>query len=292
MDGLKNYREKIKSIEKLVDKLEKGELSIHELVELETLTRELHERSIILKYKAFESAGAPRNEAIAEPTPVEKTTAPVVDLPEEPSPIIKMVNEVTAIAKEAIEAAKPAPRELPEMDFSLFDTSPEPEEKPEIKPANQPSLPENELTEKKSEPVTPAAEIKPEPVAKEEPKPVVQAEEKPELITEEPLVVVKEKGSSFLDRLTILDNSIGSQIAGRKLSTLSGAFGINERLLYINELFDGSGEAFSDAVKILDSQTDLDAASAKVEEFAFKNSWNPEEEVVLEFLAIIKRRYA
>ena len=54
MDGLKNYREKIESISKLVDKMDGGELSIHELVELEKLTRELHERSIILKYKAFE----------------------------------------------------------------------------------------------------------------------------------------------------------------------------------------------------------------------------------------------
>ena len=55
MDGLKNYREKIKSIEKLVNKMESGELSIHDLVDLETLTRDLHERSIILKYKAFEN---------------------------------------------------------------------------------------------------------------------------------------------------------------------------------------------------------------------------------------------
>ena len=39
-------------------------------------------------------------------------------------------------------------------------------------------------------------------------------------------------------------------------------------------------------------RSDLDEASTKVEELAFKNSWNPEEEVVLEFLAIIKRRYA
>ena len=107
-----------------------------------------------------------------------------------------------------------------------------------------------------------------------------------------PKIVVKEKGTSFLDRLSITDNSISSQLAGRKLDTLTGAFGINQRLLYINELFEGSGEAFSDAVKTLDTQSDLDAASDKVEEMAFKNSWNPEEEAVLEFLAIIKRRYA
>jgi len=137
---------------------------------------------------------------------------------------------------------------------------------------------------------------KPEPVVEKTPEPFVEVEAEPEVkpkpVVEEPKIVVKEKGTSFLDRLSITDNSISSQLAGRKLDTLTGAFGINQRLLYINELFEGSGEAFSDAVKTLDTQSDLDAASDKVEEMAFKNSWNPEEEAVLEFLAIIKRRYA
>lgn len=277
MGGLKNYREKIKNIEKLVDKMENGELSIHELVELESLTRDLHERSIILKYKAFEAAGTTRKET------VENETIEVVHQP--------IVESVEAVSEEAVEA-RPQSKEMPEVDFSLFDEPSEPEVKTEIKPPHQVTLTQSDLVEEKVETPEPVVEIEPVHVVKEEPKPEVQAEIKPDPIAEEPIVVVKQKGSSFLDRLSILDNSIGSQIAGRKLDTLSGAFGINERLLYINELFDGSGEAFSDAVKTLDSQADLDAASIKVEELAFKNSWNPEEEVVLEFLAIIKRRYA
>lgn len=281
MDGLKNYREKIKNIEKLVNKMENGELSIHELVELESLTRDLYERSIILKYKAFEAAGTTRKETV-ENEPVKVVAQPIVE----------SVEEVLEEAEEAVEATRPVTKEMPEVDFSLFDEPSEPEVKTEIKPPHQVTLTQSDLVEEKVETREPVVEIEPAPVVKEEPKPEVQAEIKPDPIAEEPIVVVKQKGSSFLDRLSILDNSIGSQIAGRKLDTLSGAFGINERLLYINELFDGSGEAFSDAVKTLDSQSDLDAASIKVEELAFKNSWNPEEEVVLEFLAIIKRRYA
>lgn len=259
MDGLKNYREKIKNIEKLVDKMENGELSIHELVELETLTRDLHERSIILKYKAFEEAGAQRQATVTESDPVSE------------------VIEEEIIEEIEVATQEPEPVEAPVLDFSMFDeptTESEPiEEIIEVK--EEPKL----VVEKKLEPVfEKEPEVKPEPVAVP--------------VAEEPMVVVKEKGSSFLDRLSILDNSISSQLAGRKIETLSGAFGINERLHYINDLFDGSGEAFSDAIKSLDSQQNLDEASAKVEEMAFKNSWNPEEEVVLEFLAIIKRRYA
>lgn len=282
MDGLKNYREKIKNIEKLVDKMENGELSIHELVELESLTRDLYERSIILKYKAFEAAGAPRKETVSESKPEVRVEAPIVESVEE---------EVVKVEEE-VKETKPQVQEMPEVDFSLFDAPSEPEEKPEIKAPHQVTLTQSDLVEEKAEKAAPVVESKPEPEVKENPKPEIKAEAKPDLIAEDPIVVVREKGSSFLDRLSILDNSIGSQIAGRKIDTLAGAFGINERLLYINELFDGSGEAFSDAVKTLDTQSDLDAASIKVEELAFQNSWNPEEETVLEFLAIIKRRYA
>ena len=268
MDGLKNYREKIKNIEKLVDKMENGELSIHELVELETLTRDLHERSIILKYKAFEEVGLQRQETGKEIDPTEDYT-----------------EEVTEAVEEVMEEAE----EISEMDFSMFDAPAATEDKPKAK--HQVNLTQSDDIEEEIVKPEPVVEKKPEPVVEKKPEPVIEKKSEPE-VKPEPIVVVEEKGSSFLDRLTILDNSISGQLAGRKIDTLSGAFGINERLQYINQLFDGSGEAFSDAVKVLDTQSNLDAASDKVEEMAFQNSWNPEEEVVLEFLAIIKRRYA
>lgn len=274
MDGLKNYRERIESISKLVDKMESGELSIHELVELENLTRELHERSIILKYKAFENK-------VGGAEPVEVTLEVVQD---------EVIDE-----KEEVTEAEPK-TEAPLLDFSMFDESEEEEDEPEmnIELFSEEVEPETKVEatiEPEPAPVmTPYVEQKSEPVV-ESP---IQMNEQPkaEVVAEEPKVEVRERGSSFLDRLNIPDNSISSQIAERKIDTLSGAFGINQRLLYINELFDGSGEEFSDAVKMLDTQAGLDAASSKVEELAFKYSWNPEEEAVLEFLAIIKRRYA
>lgn len=263
MDGLKNYREKIKSIEELVNKMESGELSINELVELESLTRDLHERSIILKYKAFESKSG--DSAVEEPEP-------------------EMIEEVVEEESKEEESALFEADETPVMDFSMFDAPPVAEEKEEPKVETP-----DPVVEKKPEH---SINISSEPVKEEPVETKPEPEVTPDPVVEEPKAVVNEKGTSFLDRLNIADNSISSQFAGRKIDTLSGAFGINERLLYINELFDGSGEAFSDAIKSLDSQPGLDEASTKIEELAFKNSWNPEEDVVLEFLAIIKRRYA
>lgn len=261
MDGLKNYREKIKSIEELVGKMEGGELSINELVKLESLTRDLYERSVILKYKAFEnkSSDAPAEE-------------PAVEMEKEIHE--QHQDEETGSEAEESEILFESD-ETPVLDFSMFDA-----------PAEEPVAIHQDTTEESGS-VEPIVAKQPESTP-ENPDP----EPKPDPIVEEPKAVIRKKGTSFLDLLNIVDNSISSQLAGRKIETLSGAFGINQRLLYINELFDGSGDAFSDAIKILDSQPGLDEASTKVEELAFKNSWNPEEDVVLEFLAIIKRRYA
>ncbi len=271
MEGLKNYREKLKAIEKLVDKMENGLLTINELAELESLTRDLYERSVILKYKAFEGK-------VVKSEPKADVIVPIAETSEastagEKLEIVEKVPEIVAEIPEA-----------PVLDFSLFDGSDDvEEEQPQIQ---TPTAVEAEI------PVTPIVEIPEKSVEPEVVEYQRSPQSEPELSSDEPTVVVKEKGSSFLARLDIADNSISAQLAGRKIDTLQGVFGLNERLLYINQLFDGSGDAFSEAIKILDSQQNLDEASYKVEELAFANSWNPEEGVVLEFLAIIKRRYA
>ena len=97
---------------------------------------------------------------------------------------------------------------------------------------------------------------------------------------------------SFLDRLKIENNSIASRFSSSKLDTLIGAFGLNERLRYINNLFDGSSEIFSDAIKSLDSQSSLEEAKLKAAQLATEHDWDPEEEVVLEFMQYLNRRYA
>ena len=240
MDGLKNYREKLKNIEELVDKMESGELSIHELVDLESLTRELHERSIILKYKAFENKMGVVEEQSSEQEVVEE--------------------DLTEPVEEVIELEEP--EETPVLDFSMFN-EPVEEKEPEVKPEPVIALTSEPIVEEQPAAVVPEPEVTSEPEITPEPTPTPVENTftpEPEAQTppaEENKVVVYEKGTSFLDRLTIEDNSISSQLAGRKIETLSGAFGINQRLLYINELFDGSGEDFSDAVKLLDTQSNL-----------------------------------
>ena len=76
------------------------------------------------------------------------------------------------------------------------------------------------------------------------------------------------------------------------METLIGSFTLNERLQFINELFEGSSDSFSSAVKKLDVLDGLDTARNVVAEFALSNDWDLESEIVEDFLVKICRRYA
>ncbi|MDX2359158.1 MAG: hypothetical protein QNK23_00035 [Crocinitomicaceae bacterium] len=252
MENLKVYKQQIKEIEGYITKLEKGELMLEELVSLEKLTRELHEKSIILKYKAFENEVGGANEPVEEEIE-EKEAEP---------------------AKETVEEEDAAP-----FDFAIFD---EKEEDPIVEPA---IIPEPE----------PIADIPAPEVVEEVQETIVEEieEEAPEEV-EEPTPVVEKKSNSgsFWDQISIEDNGMGTQFSDGKIDTLVGAFGLNEKLRYINDLFDGSSEHFGDAIKLLDSQDSLNDAKEKVNGLADEHEWDPEEESVVEFITILNRRYA
>ena len=117
----------------------------------------------------------------------------------------------------------------------------------------------------------------------------------PSTIPTEPIVEEKsaEVSSEWISKLRTIESQLTDSFVMSKLDTLIGSFGLNERLQFINELFEGSSEAFSDAVKILDARTGMDTAREKIAEFAQSNNWNDADpETVSDFLAKIKRRYA
>ena len=82
-----------------------------------------------------------------------------------------------------------------------------------------------------------------------------------EEVIEKKTITTRTEGTSFLDRFSMEDNSMSSNYQGAKIDTLIGAFGLNQKLLFINELFNGSSELFSDAIKILDAQSNFKEAS-------------------------------
>lgn len=240
MENLKSYKKCIEAVEALVTKMDQGALTIPELSELEKLTRELHERSIILKYKAFETKVNPS---------IKKDES-------------EQFSEDEEITFEEPETA---------IDFSIFEET----EEEEIAP-DQEEVPFIKQTVVEEKTVTVNVESGDESV------------EYTKTVSE----TTTSTGSSFWEQLNIPDNSLSSQIQGAKIDTLIGAFGLNDKLRYINELFDGSSELFSEAVKLLDNQPDIEAAKLKSAELASQHNWDAEEDSVVDFMVMVNRRYA
>lgn len=246
MDQMKSYKEILSRIEELVSKIEKADLSLDELFEMERLTAKLHERSIILRYKAFENKLGVTKAVVVE--------EPEISLPEEEIKEPEVTKTPEPISEE----------ESDDVEFALFE-----EESEEIDMSFE--EPEEEKT------VEPIQEIQEEKV-------------------EEPSVTRAESSTSssfsFIDKFQTEDNSLSNQFAASKLETLIGAFSLNEKLRYINDLFDGSSELFSDAIKSLDTKSSFNDASDLLSDLAKQHEWDPEEESVSEFMIFIRRRYA
>ncbi len=264
----------LEELQTLIARLKAGDLPLNELESLVLNARELYELSLVLRYKAYENQ-------------VQRTETTV---PEESAVVESVTPEVpaTEIEEKQEEPVQPA------IEFSLFGAAIEAS-----------SYEKEEATEQLEEKPFEASETTMETIHEQE------VEEEPEVASqiinevEAPSVethvfteewVVEQapvaESDEFVKRFSAIDASTQHQLAMSRLDTLIGSFGLNERLQFINELFDGSSEAFSEAIKSIDSQTDQLAALRKASSLAEQFSWDHDSETVEEFVLKIKRRYA
>lgn len=265
----------LEELHTLVARLKAGDLQLNELESLVLNARELYELSLVLRYKAYEGQV---QGTVAESHHVEIAPQAAQDVEE-----TKVSAPEPKASEEVIQ---------PAIDFSMFD-----------EPVEMPSL-EKEVQIEEEEYQEPVTENETEFVMEQ---PQVEPLESPEIIAEvevpvvESIIVTEEwvseqapvsESDDFVKRFSAIDPSIQHQLAMSRLETLIGSFGLNERLQFINELFDGSSEAFSDAIKSIDAQSDEQSALRKASNLATQFNWDHDSETVEEFVLKIKRRYA
>ncbi len=86
--------------------------------------------------------------------------------------------------------------------------------------------------------------------------------------------------------------SVAAKLEKQKISDLIGAIGINERFAFINELFEGNADDFNETLKRLNSFAEYKEACKYLDtEVRSKYNWDEENQVVLEFLDLIEKRY-
>ncbi len=256
-------KELVSAIENGLKKISKGNITLIELEETVASSRELYERLLIVRYKVYENSILADKESeehkdVDNETEVKKEEETIPD--ENKDIEIIFEEETNDIAEDSI------------IRFDLFAT-------PEI---------ESEVEEDE---VLPEIEIKEEELVEEN----LDSEEEIENTAYESAETSKEiaeDASSLFPKLLKIEKSIAQNYQVMTLETLIGSFTLNERLQFINELFDGSSDLFSSAIKRLDALDNRDSARSVIAEYAAENNWDLDGEVVEDFMLKICSRYA
>ena len=273
-------KELVSAIENGLKKISKGNITLIELEETVASSRELYERLLIVRYKVYENSilaveESEELEVVDKKTEVEKEEETIPD--ENKDIEIIFEEETNEIAEDSI------------IRFDLFAT---PEIESEVE--EDEVLPEVEKEIEQSiekEDILPEIEIKEEELVEEN----LDSEEEIENTANDSAETSKEiaeDASSLFPKLMKIEKSIAQNYQVMTLETLIGSFTLNERLQFINELFDGSSDLFSSAIKRLDALDNRDSARSVIAEYAAENNWDLDGEVVEDFMLKICSRYA
>lgn len=291
--------------------LESGHLTQSEMELLVEDSKELYERLIILRYKLYETnvfvPQATVEPMFSEPSSpmMDEVETPAFDLFEmgEEEPIeMEQVEEVPTVHFE-VEAEVPA---IPIVETSLFDMTVETPSStmdftPEEEQVDEHFTEEPEMEESEDEFLATAESdhveesevveehMNEEVVSDEIPEPEVSAEPQANFLDD---IANPETTSINSAWILQIEQTIRSDRSVFPLETLIGSFSLNEKLQFINELFDGSSDAFSTATKKLDVCQHMSEAREQLSDFSSAYNWDLESEIVEDFIFKICRRYA
>ena len=281
-----------------VEKLESGHLSPEDMELLVEDAKELYERMVILRYKVYEtnvlgvkeaviSASLRHTEietpidlfgAIDEPSPepeFEVTFAssdPIINALSDQEELLEETQEEDLLQEDEVEEEELLEETLEEE--QLLEEVIE-EEAIEHETIEEETIGEETIVENLFEEVVEDQTSEEETIEEAAP-----TSWEPEFSGDQPIWMA-EMEANIRDNRSVIP-----------LESLIGAFTLNEKLQFINELFDGSSDDFSSNVKQLDQLASIDAARNMIAELANTFSWDTESEIVEDFMYKICRRYA
>lgn len=266
LDKIRQLYLKAQAIEEVEIELEKPEnYDIHPGIEedVDLFFDTDHE-----SYGAPEVAEAPQPEP--EPVPAPKPE-PVVEKPA-PEPVLELKVEEEPVS-EPVQA--PAP-ESPAPKMQPSQAAPKPEKVIEPEPLNNEE--EDDLLQFIPQKSAPKAESvqKAEPVSKPEPKPAQP---------------VAPRSLNDLFNKQQEDRSLGSQFQHAKVGDLTKAISINDKFIFIKELFNNKGEEFSAAIQKLNQCPNMDAAFDCLEGLKKQYYWDSTSTSYLSLCDLLRRKF-
>ena len=128
------------------------------------------------------------------------------------------------------------------------------------------------------------------------PKPVRPPSPSPDLFTSDAPTLadrLKDEKPSVIDRITeqIEDKSIAGNLMQKPLADIRAAIGINEKFLFINELFGGSLQEYNQAIQALNQAGQLETALEIFRSYQERLRWSPKLPAALKLKELVQRRY-
>jgi len=146
-------------------------------------------------------------------------------------------------------------------------------------------------------------EIPPSPVIKPEPK--LESEqskiEQPEPVAVKPVIEpqieqVKPEVLTINERISaqmVAKSGVAEQLHTQSINDLKQAINLNDKLLFVKDLFNGYSLAYSEAIDILNRFTSFAEAEQFLKNnYIVKNHWDTKPETSEKFYILLKRRYA
>lgn len=300
MTAFKSKEELLSTINESFEAINQGNIDIASMDELVNCTRQLYERTLIIRHKALELFVAEK------PVSFEKDLSSETPLKEETiaTPVQSTDNEEASdiISDEEITSPEPVVEEIrtepvfsvkdKEEDFAfdlfgseeLIDTSNtelHEETMPEEDNIELPKTIGDIMRENQSD-------LSVERILEEEQQ--ILAEKEEEMPAKEVTADITYAPAFFTRYNAIADNPSAKMIAP-KIESLNTAFGLGEKLMYIRELFDGSSDAFDYTVKLVEKVNSFEEAKNILNDVAHSNNWNLEEQATLDFVNKVERRF-
>lgn len=252
----KRIQELAATLQSGLDELSVGKLSVEQLEMLTDHSRELHERLVVLRYKAYDTSikGASAETKDAEPVSIafKIAPAPAAAAPVELKPEVP-VNQVSLI--DAIEEVTKA--ETVELEIN--------------------------------EPEIPTAVPTPIP-AKSEESFEINVGNRQQAVNE---FIQPKPQESINDRLSKTVGNVASVAQKHEhtpIPDLKRAITLNQRFQFSKELFKGNNQDYEVAIDRLNN-TNRDEALRQLEGLKSKYAWNNESQVTQDFVELIQRRY-
>jgi hypothetical protein len=132
--------------------------------------------------------------------------------------------------------------------------------------------------------------IEPEPVVESfiTPEPVIAEVKAPAVSEPEEVLTINQKMSARYESA----GTLTGQVSAQPVTDLKQAITLNDKLLYIKDLFNGYSLAYSEAIDILNRFNSFEEADNFLKKnYTPKNNWEAKPETTEKFYALLKRRY-